>query len=405
VSDGPDAPDGSGASDPPPSDDLLPRRPRRRRSQRQALVAPIVVVLVAVGVGVAAWAAARDTSDGGTTTAGATGPRASSSTSTTEIAATTTTARGRRGSGRPVTIAFGGDVHFEDMLRDQLDANAGGMLAPIAPVLSAADLAVVNLETAITERGDPAPKEFTFRAPASAFTALTAAGVDVASMANNHGLDYGAVGLLDSVAAARAAPFPVIGIGRNAAEAYAPFRVTVHGQRIAVIGATQVLDGNLIASWTATDTQPGLASAKEVERLTAEVRAARRTADTVVVFLHWGIEAQACPSGDQQALARALVDAGADVLVGGHAHRLQGGGRLDGAFVAYGLGNFVFYTEGGPGAQSGVVEVTITGREIDGYRFVPAVLRNGVATPLGPDEAPAAVAQWEELRSCTGLAP
>jgi poly-gamma-glutamate synthesis protein (capsule biosynthesis protein) len=291
------------------------------------------------------------------------------------------------------------------MLRAQLDANAAGVLAPVAPVLSAADLAVVNLETAITERGVPQAKSFTFRAPATAFTALGSAGVDVASMANNHGLDYGPDGLADSILSAAAHPFPIIGIGRNAAEAYTPYRASVHGQRIAVIGATQVLDGNLISSWTATDTQPGLASAKEVQRLTDAVRAARPTADTVVVFLHWGIERQTCPSGDQRALAQALVDAGADVVVGGHAHRLQGAGRLGTAFVGYGLGNFVFYTSGGPGAQSGVVVVTVTGRDIDGYQFVPATLRNGVATPLAGDEAAAARAQWDALRACTNLAP
>jgi poly-gamma-glutamate synthesis protein (capsule biosynthesis protein) len=374
------------------------------------LVGALVAVAV-LGAGAGAWAITRETShrrsEAGPSTAAPTSssPSTTATTSTTEPRPTTTTVRGPRGSGRPVTIAFGGDVHFEGMLGPQLDANPATVLAPIAPVLAAADLAVVNLETAITERGDPAPKEFTFRAPARAFDALTAAGIDVASMANNHGIDYGPVGLLDSIAAARAASFPIVGIGRNAAEAYAPYRATVRGQRIAVIGATQVLDSALIGAWTATDTQAGLASAKDVARLTAAVRAVRPTSDTVVVFLHWGIETHTCPSADQEGLARALVDAGADILVGGHAHRLQGAGRMGGAFVAYGLGNFVFYTSGGPGAQSGVVEVTVTGREVDGYRFVPAVLRNGVATPLGADEAPAAVARWNGLRSCTGLTP
>jgi poly-gamma-glutamate synthesis protein (capsule biosynthesis protein) len=289
------------------------------------------------------------------------------------------------------------------MLRPQLDANPSGVLAPVAPVLSSADLAIVNLETAITERGTPAVKNFTFRAPARALTALAGAGVDVATMANNHGFDYGPDGLTDSLAASAATGFPVIGIGRNAAQAYAPYRATVHGQRIAVIAATQVLDSNLISSWTATDTQAGLASAKEVPRLVDAVHAVRPTTDTVVVFLHWGIEQHTCPSTDQETLARTLVDAGADIVIGGHSHRLEGAGKLGAAFVDYGLGNFVFYTSGGPGAQSGVVRVTATGRDIDHYDFVPATLHNGVATPLSGDAATAAVAQWDQLRSCTNL--
>src|SRR5262249_50690468 len=88
---------------------------------------------------------------------------------------TTTTTTGRRGSGEPVTFAFGGDTHFEGELEGQLASNPSGMLAPIAPLLSSADLAVVNLETAITERGEPEPKEFTFRAPPSALTAVASA--------------------------------------------------------------------------------------------------------------------------------------------------------------------------------------------------------------------------------------
>jgi poly-gamma-glutamate capsule biosynthesis protein CapA/YwtB (metallophosphatase superfamily) len=331
--------------------------------------------------------------------------RSTDSPSSTTTVARTTTTIGRRGSGEPVTLAFAGDVHFEGVLRGKLAADPSSVLAPIAPVLSGADLTVANLETAITEGGDPAPKEFTFRAPASALTALASGGVDVASMANNHGLDFGPVGLNDSLAAEAASGFPIVGIGNNASEAYAPFRTVIKGQRIAVIGATQVLDANLIGSWTATDTQAGLASAKEVERLVSTVAEARATSDTVVVFLHWGVEGQTCPSGDQQQLAQRLVDAGADIVVGGHAHRLEGGGRLGSAFVDYGLGNFAFYARGGAGAQSGVVVVTATGRDIDSYEFKPALIRDGVPYPLSGGAADAAVASWNGLRGCTGLAP
>jgi len=279
------------------------------------------------------------------------------------------------------------------------------MLAPIAPLLSSADLAVVNLETAITERGEPQPKEFTFRAPPSALTAVASAGVDVVTMANNHGMDYGEVGLRDSLAATRSSGFPIVGIGNDAAEAYAPYRTTIKGQRIAVFGATQVLDDNLITAWTATDDKAGLASAKEVERLTGAVAAARGDSDTILVFLHWGVETQTCPTASQQQLARQLVDAGADIVVGGHAHRLQGAGRMDGALIAYGLGNFVFYARPGDGAKSGVLTVTATGRDIDSYEWHPAVIRDGVPRPLAGDAAAAALTAWNELRGCTGLAP
>jgi poly-gamma-glutamate synthesis protein (capsule biosynthesis protein) len=382
------------------------RRSRRHPVRRIILALLVVAVLVAAAVGGYAVFGPDDDNGGGgarveTDTTGSTA-------TTADLDSTTTTAPRdpRRGSGEAVTFAFGGDVHFEGALRAQLDADPSSVLAPIAPVLSQADVAVVNLETAITERGTPEDKAFVFRAPASALTALAAAGVDAASMANNHGRDYGADGFEDSLAAKASTTTPtIIGVGANATEAYAPYRVEVKGQRIAVIAATQVLDNHLIATWTATDSQGGLASAKEVDRLVAAVTATRADTDTLVVYLHWGVEGQTCPSTDQQTLAQQLVDAGADIVVGSHAHRVQGGGRLGAALVDYGLGNFVWYNESGESGTSGVLQVTATGRDIDAYSWVPAVISGGRPTPLTGAPADAAVAAWDALRACAGLAP
>ena len=93
------------------------------------------------------------------------------------------------------TIAFAGDVNFADRTADRLAADPETAFGVAAPGLAAADLTMVNLETAITTGGEPEPKSFTFRAPPTALTALADAGIDVASMANNHGADYGATGL------------------------------------------------------------------------------------------------------------------------------------------------------------------------------------------------------------------
>lgn len=140
---------------------------------------------------------------------------------------------------QPVTIAFGGDVHFEGEVANRLAADPGTALGPIADALSAADLAMVNLESAITTGGSAAPKTYTFRAPPAAFRALAGAGVDVVTMANNHGMDFGREGFDDSLAAADDHDFPVVGIGRDAAAAYEPYVTTVRGQRLGFIGATQ----------------------------------------------------------------------------------------------------------------------------------------------------------------------
>jgi len=312
-------------------------------------------------------------------------------------------ARGPLGSGNPIVLAFGGDVHFEGILRSKLAAAPGRLLAPIEPVLDDADLAVVNLETAVTTRGKPAAKKFVFRAPPAAFAALRGGGVDVASMANNHGMDYGETGLRDSLAAAKRYGFSVVGIGRDRAQAYAAYRRTIKGQRIAVLAATQVLDDHLVDAWTAGPRKPGLASAKDAPRLLREVRKARRMSDTVVVFLHWGRELEQCPTRDQRTLARQLVAAGADVVVGGHAHRLLGAGRKGKAVVSYGLGNFVWYGTSELSTQTGVLLVTVTGRRVDSYRWVPARIVGGVPRPLTGTKRRREIASWNTLRGCSGL--
>jgi len=310
-----------------------------------------------------------------------------------------------RTPGQPVVLAFGGDIHFEGVLQSKLSANPASVLDPIEPVLRQADLAVVNLETAVTSGGSPTAKTFVFRTPASAFAALRGGSVDVVSMANNHGLDFGEAGLRDSLAAAKRYRFPVIGAGLDDSQAHRPFRRTINGQRIAVIGATQVLDDHLVSAWTAGPGKPGLASAKNVPRLVRAVRAARRASDTVVVYLHWGVELEQCPTSDQRTLAKHLVAAGADVVVGGHAHRLLGAGRLGKALVGYGLGNFVWYGTSELSTQTGVLFVTVTGRRVNEYRWVPARIVDGVPHAVSGSERRQELASWRSLRGCTGLKP
>jgi poly-gamma-glutamate capsule biosynthesis protein CapA/YwtB (metallophosphatase superfamily) len=302
----------------------------------------------------------------------------------------------------PITIAFAGDTHFYAQLGARL-ASPRTALGPTIPALKSADFTMVNLETAITTRGTKAPKEFNFRAPASAFTALKAAGVDVVSMANNHGVDFGRVGLADSLAAIKRTGYPVVGIGKNATQAYKPYYATVKGTRLAVIGATQVLDDNLISSWTATDTHGGLASAKNAPRLIEEVREARKQADAVIVYLHWGQEMQPCPLPRQKHLANQLVHAGADVIVGGHAHVPLGGGFFHGRYIDYGMGNFLFYAASGKTADTGILQLTLSGRKVLKAQWKPGTISGGVPRLLSGASRQQALVKWNALRRCTGL--
>src|SRR5262245_9894410 len=211
---------------------------------------------------------------------------------------------------QPVTIAFAGDVHFEGVLRDRL-ADPATALAPVTGTLAAADLAIVNLETSVGEGGRPEPgKRFTFQAPATALTALADAGVDVATMANNHALDFGRDALdFDAIDAAAQAdpPLTVVGVGRDVAEAFRPARSEVDGTVVATLGATIAATdptADPTGQWAATPTTAGTADAVDPQRLLRAVARANRHADVVVVDVHWGIQGESCPNARQRSLAR-----------------------------------------------------------------------------------------------------
>lgn len=307
----------------------------------------------------------------------------------------------------PYTVAIGGDVMFEGMLRQRLDSDPATAIGPVAAVFQEADVSVVNLETAVTDGGTQAPgKQFAFRAPATAFTALESAGIDAATLANNHGMDFGADGLADTLDNAEAAGFPLLGAGRDADEAYAPEIFEVNGNRLAIIGATDVLDDHLIAEWTAGDGKPGLASTKGdmLPRALQAVEDAKADADAVIVFLHWGLEGDHCPLPHAPGLAQQLIDAGATAVVGGHAHVVSPGGYMGDSYVHYGLGNFVFYNFSGPTAETGVLRLTLQGDQILDDEWLPGQIQGGVPILHEGAAAEQGVASFEGYRDqCPGI--
>jgi poly-gamma-glutamate synthesis protein (capsule biosynthesis protein) len=305
-----------------------------------------------------------------------------------------------------VRLAFAGDTYAEGPLAYRLQAGGRDYVGPFTPILRRADVAMLNLEAAITTATTPEPKTYTFSAPEAILPALRRSGIDVVSMANNHGMDFGLPGLRDSLRAQRRSKGPaVIGIGRDAEQAYAPHIATVKGQRIAFFTASHVIDDYLKDTWVAGPFKPGIASAYEpdVERLIDGVEQHRSDVETIVVHLHWGVERLTCPTEDQIRLARRLKKAGADVIVGGHQHRLNGGGMLGRAFVHYGLGNFLFQAASAESDRTGVLTVDVRGREIVRYRWRPGRIVAAVPQRLQGTEAASELAYWESLRQCTGL--
>jgi poly-gamma-glutamate synthesis protein (capsule biosynthesis protein) len=310
-----------------------------------------------------------------------------------------------------VTLAFAGDMHFQLHLADLLDGPRAG-LGPITRALAGADVTMVNLESAIAERGVPESKElevpserYYFRTSPAALDFLDAAGVDVVSVANNHGADYGSLGLQDTLRAARESPVAVLGVGRNRRSAFAPHTVTVRGTDLAFFGADASRREGASSVWGAGPDTPGIADARarRPRALLDAVRAASRKADVVVVYLHWGRELQGCPTPEQRTTARALANAGADVVVGSHAHVLLGSGWRDDTYVNYGLGNFLWYHNIQP--ETGVLKLRIENGAVVKDDWVPARIQVlGRPLPLRGAARAQAVADWRGLRGCTDLA-
>jgi poly-gamma-glutamate capsule biosynthesis protein CapA/YwtB (metallophosphatase superfamily) len=241
---------------------------------------------------------------------------------------------------RPVRLAAGGDVTLGNGVRTAIARH--GPRWPwlsVAPVLRAADIAVVNLETCVSTRGRPWPgKEFTFRGtPVSLRVTRRFAGVDVGSLANNHSLDYGRTAFADTLRYARRYGLRTIGGGADLARARRPAILTRGGLRVAFLGFSDVRPPGFDAGPSRSGATPAFPA-----YIRKDVRRAKRNADVVVVYFHWGIELDRSPTARQRLLARIALHAGASVVLGAHPHVLQPRERRGNRLIAWSLGNFVF---------------------------------------------------------------
>jgi poly-gamma-glutamate synthesis protein (capsule biosynthesis protein) len=268
-----------------------------------------------------------------------------------------------------VTLAFGGDVYGQSPVREVL-ARGENPLAAVSPLLSGADVAVVNLETAVGSSGAPRDKQFVFQADPALLAAVRDAGVDVVSVANNHSFDHGLDGFLETLQNVTAAGLLVTGGGRDAASAYAPAIVAVDGVEVAVLGIAVI--GPEDADRAVGD-RPGTTNGRDADAVVAAFRAAKARTPVVAVVVHWGAELGRCPRPYERELARRMVDAGASVVVGAHPHVLQGLTVGDGRLVAYSIGNFVFAGRSDATSRTGVLRVTVEpDGSVSGHEWEPA---------------------------------
>ncbi len=218
----------------------------------------------------------------------------------------------------------------------------GALFADVAPALTAADLAFVNLETPIAPDNHKTLASKIFNGPPALLDALVGAGVDVVSFANNHVYDQGRSGFVETMDRLAKTPLVSIGAGRTCDDAAAPRLLTRNEITVAFIGSTRLHNAHLNRG----EDEPCsfVLDAKVVAEQAKAARAAG--ADAVILSVHWGVEYETTPLRWDVDLAHRLLESGVDVILGHHPHVLQPvevyetrDGRT--TFVAYSLGNFV----------------------------------------------------------------
>ncbi|MDE2572476.1 MAG: CapA family protein, partial [bacterium] len=238
-----------------------------------------------------------------------------------------------------------------------------------------------------------AHREWLLRGAPGDAQALAHAGFAAMSIANNHVMDYGPLAMRDTIDALHGAGIAASGAGDDLRLAEAPAFFERAGVRFALLGVSEILPR---ASW-ATAARAGVAPGRGlgsttigrtfIDQMAGRVRALRRAADVVIVYEHWGTELLSEPTPDQRAFAHAMVDAGAQLVLGAHPHVLGPIERYRDGLIVYSLGNFVFGAYPGITARSAVLRVRFAGDHLRGWEAVPVTIAGGAPRPAGGADA------------------
>ena len=288
----------------------------------------------------------------------------------------------------PVRLVLVGDIMLDDG-PGRLIAGGGDPLAPFVAELADADYTIGNLECPIATVGKALEsKIFAFRADPRVVDRLKGR-FDALAVANNHSGDYGKAAFLETLAHLERAGIVHFGGGRDLTSAHAPLWIERRGLRIAVLSYNEYKP----RSFEAGPDWPGIAWSED-SQVTSDIRAARAAgADLVIPYMHWGWERELAPTERQRQLARLMIDAGADLVVGGHPHVTQGAEYYRGKLIVYSLGNFVFDGFDQPAEKRGwLLRLTLGRQGLIAWETVAAQMDQdgtphpvpGALTPCGP---------------------
>ncbi len=283
------------------------------------------------------------------------------------------------GEDKTVTIDFTGDINLADdwYTMEAVAHRENGIYDCIDPLivseLQGADLSVVNNEFVYSDRGEPQEgKAYTFRAQPANVKMLEVFGADLANLANNHICDFNDEGLLDTIAILENAGIKTMGAGANIEEASVIHYYVANGKKIAIVTASEI-ERFYRFTKEATETTPGVLKTLDPTLFCQVIEKAEANSDYVIADVHWGTEGTYQYSGSQYNLAERFVEAGADMIIGGHPHRMQGLEYVDGVPCLFSLGNFWFST----GAlYTTIAQVQVTENGSIDLRLIPCIQKN-----------------------------
>lgn len=300
-------------------------------------------------------------------------------------------------SGERIKLTFVGDIINAGKVAAVVEQHGYGYpYTYVEELFREDDITIANLETPITSRGVPVTdKEFVYKSSPKMAPAMKAAGIDIVNLANNHILDQGEQGLLDTFSVLEKSEIDYVGAGKDIEEAYSPVIVQKKGISVAVFGFSRVIPE---VSWYAGKDKPGVAATYDPVRAVEAIKKVRDQVDLIVVIPHWGKEKVDEPVDYQRSLAKAYIDAGADLIVGGHPHVLQGFENYNGKWIVYSMGNFIFTRAEQPKTwETMVLEATYSKDGQLSLQMTPYYTELGRAVPMGTDAAQTLIKRIEGI--------
>lgn len=282
---------------------------------------------------------------------------------------------GETDGDKKTVFTFGGDVCFADNYATMpyLERQENGLYDCFASewfdTMQSADIAMLNCEYAISDRGEPMPgKAYTFLSKPENTRFYNELGVDFVTLANNHVFDYGEDAFYDTLSTLDEYGIDHAGAGGNAEEAQKPFYYIIDGRKIAFISATRA--EKYILTPEAKEDSPGVFRCYDTERLLEVIAETKQNCDYVVLFVHWGTEYSAKLERVQKTTSHEYIDAGADLIIGSHAHQLQGIEFYNGKAIFYNLGNFWFNAKS---IETGLVRFELNADGSEEFYFLPGM--------------------------------